>query len=113
MWVYKFRLHFTLSIFQVLFSCCVSSVILNSKASASAWTQEKHRLLVISRADYFTSDLGEISVDGMFVPGRFERIETNTYVEFGLTDRIMIGGKVYYGTSWLTRGNDVEVASGF
>ncbi len=25
----------------------------------------------------------------------------------------MIGGKAFYGTSWLTRGSDVEVATGF
>lgn len=83
-----------------------------SPAKASAWTREKHRLLLISRADYFVSDLGDISISGGFVKGRFERIESNAYAEYGLTDRIMIGGKVFYGTSWLTRGAEVESASG-
>jgi len=99
-----------LAVFLVFF--CIQNS-LTGEAAASAWTREKHKILIITRAEYFQSDLGEISVMGDIVNGRFERFESNTYVEFGVTDRIMIGGKVFYGTSWLTRGTDVETASGF
>lgn len=81
-------------------------------AHASAWSRENGRLLIIARADYFTSDLGLINVGGADVSGMFERFESNTYLEYGVTDRWMIGGKVFYGTSWLTRGPDTETASG-
>ena len=95
-----------------LYIACIASA-LPATAQASAWSREDNRLFIISRADYFTSDLGLVSVAGEDVPGRFERVESNTYIEYGLTERFMIGGKVFYGTSWLTRGTDVETASGF
>ena len=52
------------------------------------------------------------TLDGV-VDSNFQRIDTNTYVEFGLTDKTMLGAKVVYGTSWLTRGSSSEAASGF
>lgn len=82
-------------------------------AYASAWSRDAGELMIISRADYFTSDIGEISVGGADVGGSFERIESNTYVEYGVTKGLTLGGKVFYGTSWLTRGTEVESASGF
>ncbi len=82
-------------------------------AAASPWARADNDLLVISRADYFNADLGRVNtIDGL-VDSRFERLEANTYVEFGLTDNITIGGKALYGTSWLTRGATVETVSGF
>ena len=86
---------------------------LSSSAHASAWSRDDGELMLISRADYFRSDLGNISVGGEEVDGSFERIEANTYVEYGLTNRLTIGGKALYGTSWLTRGSSVETTSGF
>lgn len=80
---------------------------------ASPWSRPKNEILIISRADYFTSDLGLVSVGNELVDGRFQRAESNNYIEFGLTKNIIVGGKVFYGTSWLTRGPDVETASGF
>lgn len=82
-------------------------------AQASPWPRPDDEILIVSRADYFESDLGELSVSGEPVEGRFQRIESNTYAEFGLTEDLTVGGKVFYGTSWLTRGADVETASGF
>lgn len=85
---------------------------LSPSAHASAWSRDNGEVMVISRADYFTSDLGKISVDGNDVDGKFERVESNTYVEYGLTNKLTVGGKVFYGTSWLTRGSSIESASG-
>ena len=81
-------------------------------ALASAWNIDDNRVLIISRADYFTADLAPTSIMGTPVAGRFRRIESNTYAEFGLTKDITIGGKIFYGTSWLTRGTDTTTATG-
>lgn len=94
----------------LVFTCV--KVAFTLPASASAWNIDNKQVLIISRADYFTSDLGNISVMDVPVPGQFQRFESNTYIEFGLTSDIMIGGKVFYGTSWLTRGTETESASG-
>lgn len=98
---------------QISFALICLVLIFPGTASASAWSRENERLFVITRADYFTADLGNISVSGEDVDGRFKRFETNTYLEYGVTERFMIGGKVFYGTSWLTRGDRTETASGF
>jgi len=85
----------------------------SSQANASPWARADDELFVITRADYFKADLGPVNTIDGIVDSRFERLETNTYVEFGLTEKITIGGKALYGTSWLTRGATVETASGF
>jgi hypothetical protein len=85
----------------------------SSAAVASPWARADNELFVISRADYFKADLGPVNTINAVVDSRFERFMSNTYVEYGLTDKITIGGKALYGTSWLTRGSDIETASGF
>ena len=80
---------------------------------ASPWSRDNGEVMIISRADYFRSDLENVSVGGVAVDGRFERLESNTYLEYGVTDKLTVGGKVFYGTSWLTRGASVESNSGF
>lgn len=80
---------------------------------ASPWSRDNGELMIISRADYFRSDLENVSVGGVDVDGKFERLESNNYVEYGVTNRLTVGGKVFYGTSWLTRGASVESNSGF
>jgi len=88
-----------------LFSLCTSH------ANASPWGREKNTLLVISRADYFKADLPDQTLADSGVTNSFERIESNTYAEFGLTHRLTIGGKAVYGSSWLTRGATAETAA--
>jgi hypothetical protein len=85
----------------------------SSAAVASPWARADNELFVISRADYFKADLGPVNTINGVVDSRFERFMSNTYVEYGLTDKTTIGGKALYGTSWLTRGSDIETASGF
>ena len=99
---------------NLLALCALSAAAaLSGAADASSWNREDGRLLLISRVDYFTADLGTVGLAGEDVEARFERLESNTYLEYGLTDRVMIGGKAFYGASWLTRGATVETASGF
>lgn len=82
-------------------------------SQASPWSRDDGEFMIISRADYFRSDLENVSVGGVAVDGKFERLESNTYVEYGVTEKLTVGGKVFYGTSWLTRGDGVERNSGF
>ncbi len=95
-----------------MFIWCIACVA-SSGASASPWARADNELLIISRADYFKADLGPVNTIGGIVDSRFERFMSNTYVEYGLTETITIGGKALYGTSWLTRGGATETASGF
>ncbi len=85
----------------------------SSAASASPWARANNELIIISRADYFKADLGPVNTINGIVDSHFERLISNTYVEYGLTDTITLGGKALYGTSWLTRGGATETASGF
>ncbi len=81
-------------------------------ASASPWARGQNEALVISQTGVFTST-EPVSVDGQIVRQRFNRLETDLYVEYGVTPSIMIGGKAIYGTSELRRGGvEVETASG-
>jgi hypothetical protein len=78
-------------------------------AAASPWGAPSGDLLVITRTDYFRADL---TASDTVAAGRFQRVEANTYAEFGVTDNVTIGGKLVYGTSWLQRGVDVQDDSG-
>lgn len=97
----------------ILCLCAAVLVCATTAARASPWTRSKNQFLFISRADYFSTDLKDISVDGALVDGEFERVETNNYIEYGLTDAITVGGKAFYGTNWLRRGSETETESGF
>jgi len=63
--------------------------------------------------DYFRATLPDIVIPGGVLEDRFERIESNFYVEYGLTRKTTMGAKALYGTSWQTRGATTETASGF
>ncbi|MEO1242754.1 MAG: hypothetical protein AAFX54_12670 [Pseudomonadota bacterium] len=96
-----------------LLNAVLLSFILSGGAIASPWTRADNEFLVISRADYFKADLQPVNTPDGFVDSQFQRIESNTYAEFGVTDDVMIGAKAVYGTTWLTRGADTETATGF
>ena len=82
-------------------------------ANASPWARPQGELLVISQTNVFRSS-ETVSSDGVFVRQRFERIETDLYLEYGLTPSITLGGKTVYGASRLRRGEDnIDTASGF
>ncbi len=84
-------------------------VAAGSSAHASPWARFDGELLVISKADYFHADL--ISQDP--AGGDYRSLDNNTYLEFGLTENITIGGKAIYGTSWLSRPSETVTNSGF
>ncbi len=78
-------------------------------ALASPWARLDGEILVISGMNYFRSDLSSQDPNGGF----FESLENDTYLEFGLTEDITIGGKAIYGTSWLTNSVGTFSDSGF
>jgi len=105
---------FALGIYGALFCAVLFSVLtIGAPALASPWAKENNQLLVISSADYFSAPLEPTSTLDGLVESDFKRLDSITYVEYGLTNDVTIGGKVVFGTSWLTRGTDIETATGF
>lgn len=86
-----------------------ASAGLASSAQASPWARPDGELLVITRAEYFHANLSSLDPAG----GHFESLDSNSYMEFGITDDITIGGKAIYGTSWLTNSAGSFTDSGF
>ncbi|WP_428410539.1 hypothetical protein [Hyphococcus sp.] len=81
---------------------------LTSAAHASPWARFDGELLVISSTKYFQGDSPDDPADGVF-----ESVDSDTHIEFGLTEDITIGGKVIYGTSWLANSAGNFSDSGF
>lgn len=61
-------------------------------AEASAWNKAPGEVFILNRIDYFASSLE--------TGGRLDRIETHAFSEIGASERITIGLKAIYGTSW-------------
>lgn len=61
-------------------------------AQASPWNRADGRIFFASRVDYFQSET-DVS--------RYRRIDTDLYLEYGVTSGWMAGGKAVYGTSFL------------
>jgi hypothetical protein len=78
---------------------CVSA-----PAAASPWNRADGRVFTANRIDYFRSSAAD---------SEYARIDSDGYVEWGLTDRWMIGGKAVFGTAFLTDVNGSRSASGF
>jgi len=66
-------------------------------AAASAWTRPAGEVLLINRGEYFR---------GSHLAARYEQIATSLYLEAGLTDRLMMGGTLFYADQF----NDGEFA---
>lgn len=81
-------------------------------AEASPWIRDKGRLFISTRTDYFIAEADEAAMAGAG-PVRFERYDSDTYLEFGLTPSLMIGAKAVYGTSTYFDGTTLSQASGF
>ncbi|GJL94825.1 MAG: hypothetical protein DHS20C05_12300 [Hyphococcus sp.] len=96
-------------VLTTLFFCALSP----QASNASPWPQPHKRFLLISRTDYFNADLGKINTINGLVEGRFQKTSADLYLEYGLTQKITLGGKIIYSQNWLSRGNNVERANGF
>ena len=68
------------------------ALLIVSAAHASAWTRADNEILIISTSGLHQGDL--TAVNGDFI-GQFRQLRNNNYVEYGISDRLMIGGKVF------------------
>lgn len=96
------------SVYRRILAAFAIAVLTTSHAQASPWARFDGELLVITTAKYFKAGLlDEVEA------GAFESLDNDTHIEFGLTEDITIGGKVIYGTSWLTNSAGSFTDSGF
>lgn len=100
----KVRRNFTCAL--IVFTAGISA----APALASPWARADGQLLIISRTEYFRTTLPPDNGDDP--PGSFQRIDSNTYVEYGLTGDVTIGGKIIYGKSFLANNAGAQHTSG-
>jgi len=72
------------------FAAAAAFLAVSSPAQASPWNREDGGLFVATTANYYQSKT-DIS--------RYTRIDSDTYLEFGVTPVWMLGGRASYGTS--------------
>jgi hypothetical protein len=84
----------------------LAAVALNAAAPAAAspWNRAVGGVFVANRIDYFRSST-PVSA--------YARIDSDGYIEWGLTDRWMTGGKAVFGTAFVTDALGSRTVSGF
>lgn len=75
-----------------------------SPATASPWNRGDGDIFIANRLDYFRSST-EIS--------SYARLDSDAYVEWGVTDRWMAGGKAVFGTAFIEDAGGARTVSGF
>jgi len=79
-------------------------------AFASPWNRTNGGVFVSTKIDYFASSTAV---------SRYRRLDTDNYLEWGATSRLMAGGKLLYGQAWSddalssTSASGVSEAAGF
>lgn len=88
-------------------------LILNAlnAASASPWVRERGNVFIASRAEY-TRAISDAPLDGALGPSRFERTDSELYVEWGVFRTVTLGGKARYGVSNSFDGFEETTSSG-
>lgn len=84
-----------------------AALLSTNAANASPWARNQGEIFLISQARYFNTSPQDENIS------RFERLESDLYLEYGLTSAFTLGAKAVYGTSWLTRAETIETVSGF
>ncbi|MEZ5895032.1 MAG: hypothetical protein R3C51_01410 [Parvularculaceae bacterium] len=72
------------------FTACVAAVAACAPANASPWNRDDGGIFLASTANYYFSDPPQ---------SKYTRIDSDTYLELGLTDNWMASGRVSYGVS--------------
>jgi hypothetical protein len=80
-------------------------------AHASAWPREKGRLFLSTKSNYFTAQ-ADAPLPGAIDPPRYERVDGDIYVEYGLFKDLTLGGKVIYGYATFFDGFKSESVNG-
>lgn len=73
-------------------------------AAASPWNRADGGVFVANRIDYFRSSTPV---------SQYGRVDSDSYVEWGVTDRWMAGGKAVFGTAFVTDADGARTVSGF
>ena len=73
-------------------------------AAASPWNRGDGDIFVANRLDYFRSST-DVSA--------YSRLDSDAYVEWGVTDRWMAGGKVVFGSAFIEDATGARTVSGF
>jgi hypothetical protein len=73
-------------------------------AAASPWNRKDGAVFLANRIDYFRSTT-DVS--------KYARVDSDTYLEWGVTDRWMTGGKAVFGNAFIEDANGVRTLSGF
>ena len=73
-----------------VFAAAAAFFAASFSAQASPWNREDGGLFVATTANYYWSSAAV---------SRYSRIDSDTYLEFGVTPAWMLGGRVSYGTS--------------
>ena len=105
----------TFSCGKIHFACILIILITVLTAGgdglASPWGRENGEVLLIGQAEYFSTSPPNSSGS---LPGaaQFIRVSSMTYAEYGVTDDVMLGGKVVYGSSWSGQSGSRRQTSG-
>lgn len=81
-------------------------------AEASPWPREQGRLFVSAKANYFEST-GAAPLPEAPAAARFERFDSDLYLEYGLSRRITLAAKVVYGEAEFFDGFERRRVDGF
>lgn len=73
-------------------------------AAASPWNRGDGDVFIANRLDYFRSST-DVSA--------YARIDSDAYVEWGVTERWMAGGKAVFGTAFIDDADGARTVSGF
>lgn len=87
-----------------LVAIAAAIVCAGQPATASPWNRADGQVFVANRIDYFRSKT-PVSA--------YARVDSDTYVEWGVTERWMAGGKAVFGTAFVTDINGSRTVSGF
>ena len=84
-------------------ACAAAGACLTPGAEASPWNRDAGDLFTITRNAWFAAD-GGAAADG--TERSFGQASAELYTEYGVSDRIMVGGKVIY--AWQTTEETLE-----
>lgn len=70
-------------------AACAAAAV--TPAFASPWNRANGGIFISTKIDYFASSTAL---------SRYSRLDTDNYIEWGATARLMAGGKLLYGQAW-------------
>jgi hypothetical protein len=90
----------------------LSALPVGPAVDASPWPRERGRLFVSTKANYFSAT-GDAPFPGAAAPPRFERFDSDVYLEYGLVRRVTLDAKIVYGAASFFDGFETKNVDGF